>query len=165
MKASILTEKYGEIVYEENMWTGKKKITVNGILLTKFNKKTYVGTVGGERLTVDIRGGYLTGVIIEINGGLKYRVTEPAKWYDYVLAFIWVPVYLVLSVTPAFYMVFPIVGGALGGAIAGIGAALAMYTIKPMKNIALKIVISLAYFVGVMLINFALAMVMISAMI
>jgi hypothetical protein len=134
-------------------------------LLTKLNKKTYVGTVGGEKLIVDIRGGYLTGVIIEINGGLRYRVTEPAKWYDYVLAFIWVPVYLVLSVTPAFYMTFPIVGGALGGAVAGIGAALAMYTIKPMKNIALKIVISLAYFVGVMLINFALAMVMISAMI
>jgi hypothetical protein len=165
MKASILTEKYGEIVYEENIWTGKKKITVNGILLTKLNKKTYEGIVGGERLTMVINGGYITGVVIEINGGLKYRVTEPAKWYDYVLAFIWLPVYLVLSITPAFYTTFPIVGGALGGAIAGIGAALALYTIKPMKNIALKIVISLAYFVGVMLINFALAVVMLSAMI
>jgi hypothetical protein len=163
MKATILTEKYGEIVYEENMWTGKKKICINGILLTKFNKKNYVGTVGGERLTVVISGGYLTGVVIEINGGLKYRVTEPAKWYDYVLAFIWVPVYLVLSVTPAFYMTFPIVGGALGVAVAGIGEALAMYTIKPMQNIALKIVISLAYFVGVMLINFLLAVLIIKS--
>jgi hypothetical protein len=165
MKKAILTEKYGEIVYEENIWTGKKKITVNGILLTKLNKKTYEGIVGGERLTVVINGGYLTGAVIEINGGLKYRVTEPAKWYDYVLAFIWVPIYIVLSAVPAIYTTFPIVGGALGGAIAGVGAALAMYSIKPMKNIAVKIVISLAYFVGVILINFALAMVLLSAMI
>lgn len=164
MKSVILTEKYGEIIFDENFWTGSKKVFVNGVQLKKMNKKTFVGEIGGVQTTAVITGGFLSGAIIDINGE-KFRLTEPAKWYDYVLAFIWVPVYIVLSNTPAFYMIFPIVGGALGGAIAGIGAALAMYTIKPMKNIAVKIVISLAYFVGVMLINFALAMVMISAMI
>ncbi len=163
MKSVILTEKYGEIAYEENFWTGKKTVTVNGTRLNKVNKKTFVGDIGGEQVTVTVKGGFLSGAIIDING-TQFRVTEPAKWYDYLFTFAWVGVYIVLSVTPAFYTVFPIVGGALGGAIAGIGAALTLYAIKPMKNIALKFAVSLGAFISVMLINFVLAIVLLNAL-
>ncbi len=164
MKSVILTEKYGEIIFDENFWTGSRKVFVNGVQLKKMNKKTFVGEIGGVQTTAVITGGFLSGAIIDINGE-KYRLTESAKWYDYVFAFMWVAVYIVLSVTPAFYTMVPIVGGALGGAIAGIGAALSLYTIKPMKNIAAKFAVSLAFFVGVMLVNFALAMIILTSII
>lgn len=162
MRSVIQTQKYGEIVYEESYWTGKRKITVGGTELTKINKKTFVGEINGERIGVAISGNYISGVFIDINGE-KFRVTESAKWYDYVLTFAWAAIYIVWSVSDTLNMIFPVVGGALGGAVAGLGAAAALFIIKPMKNIAAKIAVSLGMFVAVMLVNFALALIYISA--
>lgn len=35
MKKIIKHENHGDIVYEENFWTGKKNITINGAVATK----------------------------------------------------------------------------------------------------------------------------------
>ncbi|MBR5780219.1 MAG: hypothetical protein IKY21_06335 [Clostridia bacterium] len=162
MRSVIQTQKYGEIVYDESYWTGKKTVTVGGVQLKKVNKKTFVGEINGEQVTALIAGSFLSGAIIDVNGD-KFRMTEPAKWYDYVLSFAWVAIYLVWSVSEALCMIFPVVGGALGGVVAGLGAAAALFIIKPMKNIAAKIAVSLGMFVAVMLVNFALALIYISA--
>ena len=162
MKASILTEKYGEIVYEENYWTGKKTVTVGGVQLKKVNKKTFAGEIHGEQVIALIEGSFLSGAIIDVNGD-KFRLTDSAKWYDYVLTFAWAAIYIVWSVSDTLNMIFPVVGGALGGAVAGLGAATTLFIIKPMKNIAAKIAVSLGMFVAVMLVNFALALIYISA--
>ncbi len=164
MKSAILTERYGEIILDENFWSGSKKVFVNGVQLKKINKKTFVGEIGGAQITAVITGGFISGAIIDVNGE-KYRITEAAKWYDYFFTVMWAAIYIAWSVTPQLYMIFPVVGGAIGGAIAGIGVATTLYIIKPMKNIAAKFAVSLGMFVGVMLFNFALAMLMVSAMI
>lgn len=162
MRSVIQTQKYGEIVFDESYWTGKKTVTVGGVQLKKINKKTFVGEINGEQVTAHITGSFLSGAIIDVNGD-RFRLTDSAKWYDYVLSFGWVAIYIVWSVSEALCMIFPVVGGALGGAVAGLGAAAALFIIKPMKNIAAKIAVSLGMFVAVMLVNFALALIYISA--
>ncbi len=162
MKASILTEKYGEIVYEESYWTGKRKVNVGGTEFKKINKKTFVGEINGERIGVAISGNYISGVFIDINGE-KFRVTESAKWYDYLIAFIWLIPYLVWANSPVLCAILPIVGGGLGGAVAGVFLATGLLLIKSNKNIAAKIGISFAFFAATILVNFLLAVVIIKS--
>ncbi len=164
MRSVITTEKYGEIAYEESIWTGSKKIFVNGIQLTKINKKTFAGEINGEKVTAVITGGYLTGAVIDING-LKVRVTESAKWYDYVFPSVLLFIFLIWSNNPALCLVFPVAGGAVGCGIAGGAAVMTMFVIKPVKNIWAKLGISLAIFTGVVLINFLLATVILTSLI
>ncbi len=162
MKASILTEKYGEIVYEESYWTGKRKVNVGGTEFKKINKKIFVGEINGERIGVAISGNYISGVFIDINGE-KFRVTESAKWYDYLIAFIWLIPYFVWANSPVLCAILPIVGGGLGGAVAGVFLATGLLLIKSNKNIAAKIGISFAFFAATILVNFLLAVVIIKS--
>ena len=81
MRSVIQTQKYGEIVFDESYWTGKRNLSVGGTEFKKINKKTFVGEINGERIGVAISGNYISGVFIDINGE-KFRVTESAKWYD-----------------------------------------------------------------------------------
>jgi hypothetical protein len=162
MKKAILTEKYGEIVYEESYWTGKRKVNVGGTEFKKINKKTFVGEIDGERIGVAISGNYISGVFIDINGE-KFRVTESAKWYDYLIAFIWLIPYFVWANSPVLCAILPIVGGGLGGAVAGVFLATGLLLIKSNKNIAAKIGISFAFFAATILVNFLLAVVIIKS--
>ena len=162
MRSVIQTQKYGEIVYEEGFWTGKRKVNVGGTELTKINKKTFVGEINGERIGVAISGNYISGVFIDINGE-KFRVTESAKWYDYLIAFIWLIPYFVWANSPVLCAILPIVGGGLGGGIAGVFAASAVGVIKTNKNIAAKIGISFAFFTATILVNFLLAVLIIKS--
>ena len=162
MKKAILTEKYGEIVYEESYWTGKRKVNVGGTEFKKINKKTFVGEINGERIGVAISGNYISGVFIDINGE-KFRVTESAKWYDYLIAFIWLIPYFVWANSPVLCAILPIVGGGLGGAVAGVFLATGLLLIKSNKNIAAKIGISFAFFAATILVNFLLAVVIIKS--
>lgn len=162
MRSVIQTQKYGEIVYEESYWTGKRKVNVGGTEFKKINKKTFVGEINGERIGVAISGNYISGVFIDINGE-KFRVTESAKWYDYLIAFIWLFPYFVWANSPVLCAILPIVGGGLGGAIAGVFVASALGIIKTNKNIAAKIGISFAFFAATILVNFLLAVVIIKS--
>lgn len=68
MRSVIQTQKYGEIVFDESYWTGRKTVTVGGVQLKKVNKKTFVGEINGEQVTALITGSFLSGAIIDVNG-------------------------------------------------------------------------------------------------
>jgi hypothetical protein len=162
MRSVIQTQKYGEIVFDESYWTGKKTVTVGGVQLKKVNKKTFVGEINGEQVTALIAGSFLSGAIIDVNGE-KFRLTESAKWYDYLIAFIWLIPYFVWANSPVLCAILPIVGGGLGGAVAGVFLATGLLLIKSNKNIAAKIGISFAFFAATILANFLLAVVIIKS--
>ena len=42
MKSVVQHEKYGNIIYEENFWTGKKTITIDGTRLEKASKTEFL---------------------------------------------------------------------------------------------------------------------------
>lgn len=156
MRDSIQTEKYGEIVIDENMWTGSKKVFVNGVQLNKVNKKTFVGSIGGAAVTALVTGSSFTGTVIELDG-TKYRVAPSPKWYDFVITLIWIPLYLIWA-NSALCAIFPVAGGALGGAVSGLMAGIALVYSKRQKSIGVKLAISLGAFVAAMAVNFGIAM-------
>ena len=56
MRVVVNHETYGEIVYEESFWTGKKEISVGGISLFKVRKNCYAYQCGEQTVTVDVKG-------------------------------------------------------------------------------------------------------------
>ena len=87
MKKIIKHEVYGEIVYEENFWTGKKSVTIDGIPLEKISKKEFKLQDGN---TVSIEGGFLQGSNLNIKGE-SLMLTPKIKWYEIVLWYMRVP--------------------------------------------------------------------------
>ncbi len=75
MREVIQHEKLGEIVYEENFWTGKKSLQVNGVRLQKTNKKTFV-TESGEYYVIN--GNYIQGAVLAA-GEETVRLTQPVN--------------------------------------------------------------------------------------
>ena len=41
MKKEINHSEFGKIVYEENLWTGSKNISINGVKLSKISKTSF----------------------------------------------------------------------------------------------------------------------------
>ena len=46
----------GTILYEENFWTGKRRISLNGKELVRVNKKTFVIENGGDKAEITVDG-------------------------------------------------------------------------------------------------------------
>ena len=82
MKASTHHVGYGQIEYNENFWTGKRELTVNGEKLTK--KKRNVFTLSSENGDLDcrIKGSFLTGATLYIDQDV-IQLSESYKWYEF----------------------------------------------------------------------------------
>ena len=142
MRSVISDEKFGQIVYEESAWTGRKSIYVNGKPLSKIAKNTYFLSDGEMRTNFVVQGNYLKGSQLLIEGR-EIQVTPPVKWYEVALSVFIFALVLVWGNTPLALNVLPVVGGAIGGLISGAFMILNLFIIKQVKNIGLKILISL----------------------
>lgn len=140
MKEVIQHEKLGEIVYEENFWTGKKSLQVNGVRLQKTNKKTFV-TESGEYYVIN--GNYIQGAVLAA-GEETVRLTQPVKWYEIVLSVLPFLLIMVWGNVVALCEIVPVVGGLIGGGISAVLSCLNLFIIKGIKPIWLKVVISIA---------------------
>ena len=85
MKTVVNHETYGEIVYDENFWTGKKTISINGVVLQKISKKDFSYTTETGTQTVSVKGNFLSGVKLNV-ANQTIVISDSAKWYEYVLA-------------------------------------------------------------------------------
>ena len=142
MRSVISDEKFGQIVYEESAWTGRKSIYVNGKPLSKITKNTYFLSDGEMKANFVVQGNYLKGSKLLIEGR-EIQVTPPVKWYEVALSVFIFALVLVWGNTPLALYVLPVVGGAIGGLISGAFMILNLFIIKQVKNIGLKILISL----------------------
>ena len=79
MKVTAQHNVYGQIDYEEDFWTGKKSLTINGTKLQKQNKNTFVWNQEGEALLCRIKGNFITGSKLEI-GQDTVELTPAAAW-------------------------------------------------------------------------------------
>ncbi len=140
MKKIIQHETYGEIIFEESMWTGRKSLTINGVPLTKVSKKEFQMQDG---TTVTLLGNFLQGCVLAV-GGENIRLTPKIKWYEIVLAIIPFVLILIWGNVVALCEIVPVVGGLIGGAISGAFSAVGLYFIKKADKWWLKILIALA---------------------
>ena len=140
-----------QVEFHQNIWTGKKSISVNGTPCQKLSKKEFIYNENGTAKTIQVKGNDFSGISLCMEGG-EFRVTEPVKWYEYILAFTMFIIVMVMGNSPKIAEHFVVVGGAIGGGIAGGGAVLTLYLLKSVKNVWLKILIALGLTVGVVFI-------------
>ncbi len=140
MKSVVQSEKYGEIVYEESFWTGKKNVNINNQPLNKINKTTFQ-LPDGEQATV--KGNFLYGSKLFI-GQETITVTPPIKWYEIVLSLLPFLLIMVWGNVVALCEIVPVVGGAIGGAVSAMLSVLNVFFIKCVRPVWLKILITVA---------------------
>ncbi|MDE6058634.1 MAG: hypothetical protein K2G44_01170 [Clostridia bacterium] len=162
MQKIIQHEKYGEIKYRESFWTGNAEVSIGGVPLNKTGKKTFEYMDGETMYPVEAKGNVMSGVTLYI-GDEAFPVCEKAKWYEYVLsAFIFVFI-LVWGNVPALVKLLPLVGGAIGGGIAGLFFVLSLFGMRLVRKPVLKVLVFLACFAATILICWGIAMAILSA--
>ena len=155
MKSKVIHPIYGEIVYDENLWTGSKSLCVNGVKLNKISKNTF----SGQTHIWTVSGNVLSGVKVIVNGETIVVDKKPA-WYDIVLSSLIFILIMVWGNSVALCSIVPVVGGGIGGGISGFMLLTNLIIIKHQSSILKKILITLgmmaATFVICMLVGFAL---------
>ena len=163
MKTTVNHNVYGEIVLTESIWSTKKKqVSINGVPLQKTGRDSFVWQNGEETINVSLLGSYMTGCKMTINGE-EIQMTAPVKWYEGVLSLLILVFVLVWGSFPSLCMIFPIVGGGIGGAIAGVFTFLSLFFMKATNKLWLKLLIWFGCFAGAVLICWAVAMLIIGA--
>lgn len=125
MKSISQTNDGRKVEYEESFWTGKKSIKLDGNKLIKTGKKVYVY----EENRYELNGNFIFGATLT---GPEEKIVLVRKLN--VLEWILVALPLIL--------VF--IGGALGGALGALAACSIAALARNVKNIILKIAVSVA---------------------
>ncbi len=132
-------EGLGVVELSESFLTGKKTVWVRGQKARELDKNTYEF----EGATFKVQGSALKGIYLEYNN-LQYILVKKPAWYEYVLAFIPFLFAVIWGNVPALCEIFPVVGGFLGGAIAGAMAVFQLSVMRQIKKPILKVLVSLA---------------------
>lgn len=148
----------GEIVYQENSWTGKKSLFVNGKELERVDKTTFVYEDGENKTNIKIEGNFLKGASLKY-GNEKIQFSPSIKWYEIALSVLIVAFVCVWSNVVACVQILPILGGGIGGAISGIFAIACLLAMKAVNKVWLKLVIWVLFFAATILALFAGAMI------
>ena len=156
MKEIIQHPVYGEIIYNENIWTGKKALTVNGINAQPISKKEYMIN---EKKAL-LKGSYLTGTSLSIEGD-TIQLSPKTKWYEMVFAILPFLFLITWGNNATLCSIFPVVGGALGGVLGGIALLVSLFFMKKQKTPLVKVLIGAAIVAITILVAFILAFVLI----
>ena len=156
MKASTHHVGYGQIEYTENFWTGKRELAIGGQKLLKKKKNVYTFNSETGNLDCRIKGSFLTGATLHIDQDV-IQLSEPCKWYEIFCSVLIFAFVLIWGNVPSLCRIFPIVGGAIGGGISGLGACVSLFLMKQTKNAGLKLLVWLGMFVVTILICFLVA--------
>ena len=156
MKESVKHPIYGEIVYNENFWTGKKAITVNGVDAQSVSKNEFTF----EDKKAVIKGNCFMGVKVYIDDD-TVEVSPKPKWYEIVLAVLPFIFLLTWGNSEALCSIFPVVGGAIGGALGGIGSMASLLFMKKSKSLLTKVLIGIGAFAATVFVAFVIAFVLI----
>ena len=145
MKREINHSLFGKIVYNENFWTGKKSVSINGKPLQKISKTTfkYVDD-NNEESYVNLVGNIFKGVCLKFKDR-HVVVSSATKWYEYVFAVLPFALIMVWGNSAALCNIIPVVGGAIGGAISGLLGFSSVIVMKETKNVFVKILIGILF--------------------
>lgn len=142
MKEVTNHEGIGEIVYEEGFWTGKKTIYFNGEKLEKVNRKSYRASNGN---VYELKGNSHIGAKLVSGTGETIVVCKGLKWYEYLIAVLPFVFIIVWGAVPELVLIFPVVGGLIGGAISALCMCAAIVTVNAVKNVWLRLLIDVAW--------------------
>lgn len=149
---------FGEITYNENIWTGKRIITINGQELVKEKKNVYLCTNENGALKVTVKGSVFSGISLIINGE-SIEISAKPQWYELACSISIFVLILIWGNSSKLCSIIPVVGGAIGGGISGAMAIVTLASMKSAKSVKAKLVVWLGMLVGTFAICAALAFV------
>lgn len=161
MEKTVIHERYGEIVYRENFWSGKKDVVINGTQLSRKNKNTFLYWLRGRKLEVRIEGNFLAGIWLSIEGE-RVDVREKTKWFEYALSVFIFAFVIVWGNVPALLKILPLIGGMLGGVIGAIMGMANLFFMRKTEKIAEKLLIFVVFLALTVLICYLLALLYLS---
>lgn len=161
MKITKESIKYGTVVYEESVWTGKKSLYVNNEALSRDGKSAFVYTSGTEVVRAEIKGNMITGSKLFI-GEEEHELTPKPKWYEIACSVFIFLLIMVWGNSVALCSIVPVVGGAIGGAISALMAFANLMMMKSTDKLWKKLVYFAAMTVATFLICFIIAMAILS---
>ena len=141
MKKTIQHPVFGEIIYEEGLWSGKKTISIHGVMLQKVNKDTYCWDHDGQQHRVTLRGNMLTGSSMIVDSE-EYVISPKPTLFDWLLSFLPFGIIMIWGNNPLLCSIIPVAGGAIGGALGGAGLVITMLKIREKRGIK-KVLIAL----------------------
>ena len=159
MKVTVNVPEYGQIDFQESAWTGRKTLLQNGKECAKLGKNKFV-LENGE--TAEVTGNFLRGAALYIHGK-QHQLTPAAKWYEYILALLPFLFNIIWGNVVSLVLIFPIVGGAIGGGICGVCFVLSLVLMRKTSKWWAKILIGLAVFAASVLICYGIALLFLSA--
>ncbi len=157
MKIVINHPTYGTIIYDESFWTGKKTLTVNGTLCFAVSKKEFM--IGDQKALIS--GNLFAGVRLSINQE-TIEISPRPTWYEIALAILPIAFLLTWGNSPTLCAIFPVVGGAIGGAIGALFSLTSLLLMKNAKSPLHKVLIGLGMFAATLLVAFVLALLLVS---
>ena len=163
MIKTVVHPEYGMIVLNENFWTGKKVLTVNGQTLAKARKNTYILPGEGGGTLVTLKGSVLTGAMLVVNG-VEIQICPKPSTLDWVLSALPLILIMVWGNNAALCAIVPVVGGAIGGLLGGLALAISLPKIQE-SSVAKKLLISLLATAATLAAGVALGYVMVIGLI
>ena len=160
MKITVNHPTYGTIVYDESIWTGKKTLTVNGTACFAVSKKEFM--VGDQKAV--LLGNLFMGIQLFINYE-TVEISPRPTWYEILLAVLPLTFLLTWGNSPTLCAIFPFVGGAIGGALGGIGSMTSLLLMKNASSTAKKLLIGVGMLAATLSLAFLLALLVSSAMV
>ena len=148
MTKTIMHPVYGAITLDENIWTGKKTLAINGKLLRKAKRNIYILGEGESAIPITLKGSTLTGATLKIREDTVPILPKPTA-LESILSFLPLLLIIVWSNNLLLCSIIPVVGGAIGGAIGGVGAVASLCLIreKPVgKQVLMGLLITLICF-------------------
>lgn len=144
---------FEKVVYEESFWTGKKKITLNGVPCTKLDRNTFICGEGEESKRITLQGNSVTGLKLTLNN-IDYTIFPKIVWYEYVIAVFIIFFVVFWGNNRQLVMTVPIIGGAIGGALTGVTACGYVLVSRNVKNPIFKILIGIGFLAAAFLLCF-----------
>ena len=165
MRTVVMHPTYGEITYEESLMSGRKTLYVNGSMLVRRKKNEYLlPREDGTEIPVRVKGSFLTGVKALIEGNVV-QLTRAAAWYEVLCSLAIFFFVIIWGASPSLCLIFPIIGGAIGGAVSGMMTLVCLYVMKSVKPVWLKLLLWLAFFAATLAICFVLALVFVALLV
>ena len=144
---------YGEIVYDESIWTGKKTLTVNGVNALKLSKKEFA--INEKRFT--LKGSYISGVSLCVDDE-TIQLSPKTLWYELILAIFPFLFLIIWGSSATLCAIFPVVGGAIGGALGGVAIVVSLFLMKKQKSPIVKVLIGSAVIVATIFVSYIIAL-------
>lgn len=145
MKLSVEHIGYGKIEYNESFWSGKKRISFDGQELTKKSKNLFVLQSDDGEIECKVKGNAIFGCTLSV-GEDTIILSDSCRWYEIFCTALMCVFILVWGNVPYLCEIFPLIGGAFGGAICGLAACANIYMMKKVKKVPLKLLVWLGIF-------------------